>query len=43
MEKGVVNVSQEINNFIVAVLRYPGTKENPAMVAAIAELYKTIG
>lgn len=29
MEKVVVTVSQEINNFIVAVLREPDTKENP--------------
>ncbi|MGL5897280.1 MAG: hypothetical protein ACRCZN_09960 [Lactococcus lactis] len=42
MEKEEVSVSQEISNFIVDVLRLPSTKENPAMVAAIAELYKVI-
>lgn len=42
MEVEKVSVSQEISDFIVAVLRLPNTKENPAMVAAIAELYKII-
>lgn len=40
--KEVVSVSDEICNFIVEVLRDSSTKENPAMVSAIAELYKCL-
>ena len=42
MEKVAFTVSQEINNFIVAVLRVLGTRENPAIVAAISQLYKIV-
>lgn len=37
-----VNLEQEIINFIAAVLKKEETKENPAMVAAITELYKAL-
>lgn len=38
-----LNLEQEIINFIAAVLKKEETKENPAMVAAITELYKALG
>ncbi|WP_269140051.1 hypothetical protein [Lactococcus lactis] len=37
-----LNLEQEVINFIAAVLKKEETKENPAMVAAITELYKTL-
>ncbi|MGV9031708.1 hypothetical protein [Lactococcus lactis] len=37
-----LNLEQEIINFIAAVLKKEETKENPAMVAAITELYKAL-
>lgn len=37
-----VNLEQEIINFIAVVLKKEETKENPAMVAAITELYKAL-
>lgn len=37
-----VDVKQEVSSFIVEVLQDPQTKKNPAMVAAIAELYEVI-
>lgn len=38
----VVDVDNEIKTFIVEVLRLPETKNSPEMVAAIAELYKSL-
>lgn len=37
-----VNLEQAVANFIADVLKKEETKENPAMVAAITELYKAL-
>lgn len=37
----IVDVQQELFTFIVETLRMPETKENPKMVAAISELYRS--
>ncbi|WP_225047445.1 MULTISPECIES: hypothetical protein [Lacticaseibacillus] len=37
-----VDVNQEVANYIVETLRDPELKKEPAMVAAIAELYATL-
>lgn len=42
MEKEVITVNQAVADFIVSALADSKTKENPAMVTAIAELYKSL-
>jgi hypothetical protein len=37
-----MNVPDEISKFCIETLKIPETKENPAMVAAIAELLKVV-
>lgn len=37
-----VDVTNELNKFIVATVRDPETRKSPEMVAAIARLYEVI-
>lgn len=38
----VIDVTNELNKFIVAMVRDPETKKSPEMVVAIARLYEVI-